>query len=247
MNNTYIKKKNKKKTRSRSPEKKAAQFEQFLDVGKRLFYEKGRDGFSLRKLANELNMNQNNIYNYVESKRELWIAIRNKLFYQYRNETIKILKNHRGSSVELITKMFEHFLEFAANDPAAFKMMYIDGSPTSEKIGKYEKEYEAYNYFDGTVKIFQKAINDGEILEKNPNILTFFMYCVGLGAAIVEFGLKYMEEHKDYKGTAADENVNFGNQPFTSKEFRNYVLQKIKLGLSDPNLIVNKSKYQNND
>ncbi|MBK5134244.1 TetR/AcrR family transcriptional regulator, partial [Candidatus Bathyarchaeota archaeon] len=62
--------------------KKAAQFEQILEAGKELFLEKGRDGFSLRGLAKILGMNQNNLYNYVESKRELWIAIRNKFFLQ---------------------------------------------------------------------------------------------------------------------------------------------------------------------
>ena len=36
----------KKQTRSRSPEKKAAQFEEILEAGKELFLEKGRDGFS---------------------------------------------------------------------------------------------------------------------------------------------------------------------------------------------------------
>ena len=71
-----IKTKN-KKTRSRSPEKKAAQFQRILEAGKDLFLEKGRDGFSLRGLAKNLGMNQNNLYNYVDSKRELWIAIRN--------------------------------------------------------------------------------------------------------------------------------------------------------------------------
>ena len=60
----------KKQTRSRSPEKKAAQFERILETGKDLFLEKGRDGFSLRGLAKLLGTNQNNIYNYVESKRE---------------------------------------------------------------------------------------------------------------------------------------------------------------------------------
>ena len=100
----------KKQSRSRSPEKKAAQFEKILEAGKNLFLEKGRDGFSLRGLAKILGMNQNNLYNYVESKRELWIAIRNKFYKQYRDENIKIIKEHDGSTTELLMKIFTNFL-----------------------------------------------------------------------------------------------------------------------------------------
>ena len=59
----------KKQTRSRSPEKKAAQFEEILEAGKALFLEMGRDGFSLRGLAKNLGMNQNNLYNQTHLNR----------------------------------------------------------------------------------------------------------------------------------------------------------------------------------
>ena len=52
-----------KKTRSRSPEKKAQQFEKILELGKQLFEERGRDGFTLGGLAKKLGMNKNNFYN----------------------------------------------------------------------------------------------------------------------------------------------------------------------------------------
>ena len=80
-----------KKTRSRSPEKKAQQFERILEAGKQLFQQKGREGFSLRGVAKTLDMNQNNLYNYIESKRELWIAIRKKFFEQYRDENLSLI------------------------------------------------------------------------------------------------------------------------------------------------------------
>ncbi|MHA1659205.1 MAG: TetR/AcrR family transcriptional regulator [Promethearchaeota archaeon] len=68
--------------RARSEEKKAIKFEKILEAGKKLFLEKGSEGFSMRNLANRLGMNKNNLYNYIESKRELWIAIRNKFYNQ---------------------------------------------------------------------------------------------------------------------------------------------------------------------
>ncbi len=165
---------NKKKTRSRSPLKKARQFEHILEAGKQLFLDKGRDGFSLRGLAKMLDMNQNNLYNYVDSKRELWIAIRNKFFKQFKDENLEIIDSHEGSNVDLLMKIFEHFFEFAENDPAAFNMMHIIPSPPSDKVGKYEKEYKAFNFLNGTTRKMQEAINEGEIKESNGAILSLY-------------------------------------------------------------------------
>ena len=94
-----------KKTRSRSPEKKAQQFEEILEAGKQMFQEEGGVGFTLRGLAKKLDMNQNNLYNYVESKRELWIAIRQKFYEQYRDENRKIINESGGSDLEILLKI----------------------------------------------------------------------------------------------------------------------------------------------
>jgi len=223
----------KKQTRSRSPEKKAAQFEQILEAGKELFLDKGRDGFSLRGLAKILGMNQNNLYNYVESKRELWIAIRNKFFMQYRKENIKIIKDHKGSMTNLLTKIFTNFLEFADKDYGAFSMMHLQKSPPSDKIGPFEKDYREFNYLIGTAKIVKNAIEAGEIKESNAGMLTFFTYSLILGAAIVERHMRRLEQNNKYKGDFASELPQFGQAGFSRIEFRNYVLKKLEHMLID--------------
>ena len=235
---------NKKKTRSRSPIKKAQQFERILEAGKQLFLDKGRDGFSLRGLAKILDMNQNNIYNYVESKRELWIAIRNKFYKQFKDENLEIIESHEGSNVDLLMKVFNHFFEFAENDPAASSMMHIIPSPPSDKVGKFEKEYKAFNFLDGTTRKIQEAINAGEIKESNSAILSFFIYSLILGATIVEYSMRALEDSNDNEGIKVDETIQYKTQPFTSSEFRKYVLKKLELGLTDPNLIVKESDYK---
>jgi len=235
---------NNKKTRSRSPKKKAQQFERILEAGKQLFLDKGRDGFSLRSLAKMLDMNQNNLYNYVDSKRELWIAIRNKFFKQYKDENLEIIESHKGSNVDLLLKIFDHFFEFAENDQAAFSMMHIITSPPSDKVGKFEKEYKAFNFLDGTTRKIQEAIIKGEIKEDNSAILSFFLYSLILGATIVENTMRELEESNDDERRKAEETTQYGTQSFSSSEFRKYVLKKIELGLTDPNLIVKESDYK---
>ena len=217
-----------KKSRSRSPEKKAAQLERILEAGKDLFLEKGREGFSLRGLAKILDMNQNNLYNYVDSKRELWIAIRNKFYKQFRDENIEIIKKHQGSIISLLIKIFQHFLEFAEKDFGAFGMMHIIPSPPSAKIGKYEKEYRAFNFLDGTTRVFQKALDEGEIPELDPALLSFFTYSEILGAAITERNMRILELNNEYNGDNASENVQYGHVDFSSKDFRKFTLEKME-------------------
>jgi AcrR family transcriptional regulator len=231
----------KKQTRSRSPEKKAAQFEQILEAGKDLFLEKGRDGFSLRGLAKILGMNQNNLYNYVESKRELWIAIRNKFYKQYRDENVEIMKKHEGSITDLLLKIFTNFLEFANKDFGAFSMMHLAGSPPSDKIGPFEKEYQEFNYLRGTARVVQNAIEAKEIKHSNPGLITFFTYSLILGAAIVERNMRVLEQNTDFEGDNVSEILSFQQTDFSSQEFRNFVLKNLKIILKDSDLIQKES------
>jgi len=60
-----------KQIRARSEDENALQFERILEAGKDLFLKKGSEGFSMRNLAEMLDMTKNNLYNYVERKREL--------------------------------------------------------------------------------------------------------------------------------------------------------------------------------
>ncbi|NVM35086.1 MAG: TetR/AcrR family transcriptional regulator [Candidatus Lokiarchaeota archaeon] len=229
MNNNSTK----KQTRSRSPEKKAAQFEKILEAGKKLFLEKGREGFSLRGLAKNLAMNQNNLYNYVESKRELWIAIRNKFFKQYREENIKIIKDHKGPTKNLLMNIFKNFLEFAEKDFGAFSMMHLREYPPSNKIGPFEKEYREFNYLRGTAKVIQNAIEAGEIKDSNAGMLTFFTYSLILGTALVERHMRIVEQDPKYKEDYASEILQFGQADFSREEFRNFVLEKLEHLLKD--------------
>ncbi|MFW9950430.1 MAG: TetR/AcrR family transcriptional regulator [Candidatus Thorarchaeota archaeon] len=236
-----------KKTRSRSPEKKAQQFEKILEVGKQLFQDHGRDGFTLGGLAKKLGMNKNNLYNYIESKRELWIAIRKKCYKQYRNENREIIKmsnESSGNNIDTLLKIFTHFFEFAENDYAAFRIMHIIPSPSSNKIGPYEKEYKQFSFLDGTTRLIQKAIDNGEIKETNGALLSFFMFSLLLGATMVEKAMRDIEETNNKEGKEVEERMQFASQNFTSKEFRKYTLRKIQKGFTDPNLVINEFEYK---
>jgi len=176
-----------KQTRARSDDKKADQFERILEAGKKLFLEKGTQGFSMRNLAEMLGMTKNNLYNYVESKRELWIAIRNKFYSQFKEENLEIIKNHEGSTCDLILKLYDHFLDFAHRDYDKFRMMFnVIDAPPSNKIGPIESDYKEFRLLDGTTKLIQKAIDESEITESSASVLSLFTYSVVMGVGYIQ-------------------------------------------------------------
>ena len=176
-----------KQTRARSEEKKEEQFERILEAGKELFLKKGSEGFSMRNLAEMLDMTKNNLYNYIESKRELWIAIRNKFYNQFKEENLEIIKNHKGSKCELILKLYEHFLDFANRDYDKYKMMFnVIEAPPSNKVGPIEAKYREYRLLDGTTKLIQEAIDEGEIKDKAAPLLSLLTYSIVMGVAYIQ-------------------------------------------------------------
>jgi AcrR family transcriptional regulator len=211
-----------KLTRARSEEKKAIQFERILEAGKELFIKKGAAGFSMRILAEKLGMTKNNLYNYVGSKRELWIAIRNKFYKQYREENIEVIKKHgTGSNIDLLMKLFEKFMEFAERDFGVFTMMHaFTSTPTSSKVGEIEKKYREFHLLDGTTDIIQRTIDSGEIGEKDPALVALFLYSLIFGATYIDMNRRIQNPLL--------ENVQLSLKNVTSADFQDYVLKIIE-------------------
>ena len=185
-----------KQTRARSEDKKAEQFERILKAGKELFLEKGTQGFSMRNLAEMLGMTKNNLYNYVESKRELWIAIRNRFYNQFKEENLEIIRKHEEGKCDLVLKLYEHFLDFAEKDYDKFRMMFnVVEAPHSNKIGPIEKKYKEFKLLDGNTRIIQDAIDNGEIISTNAPLISLISYSLVMGIAYLN-----MNRAEDYGG-----------------------------------------------
>ena len=180
----------KKKTRARSPEKKAEQFDRIIEEGKDMFVKYGTHGFSTRALAQKLGMTQPNLYNYVKSKRELWIAIRTKYYTEYLEGLNKIINEHQGSYTELFYKIAEYFLEFASVDYKRFQLMYLISAPPSKKLGPLEKSYKSFQLTKMMLDIAKKAVEAGEVNRNTAVELFYSMYAHLFGAAKVEADVK---------------------------------------------------------
>lgn len=216
--------KKKKKTRARAPEKKAEQFKKILDEGREMFVKFGSHGFSMRALARKLGMTQPNLYNYVKSKRELWIAIRSKYFEELNEGLQGIIDKHKGEEyIALFMKIAEFFLNFTASDYKRYSMMFLVSAPRSEKVGPRERDYKLFGQMKMIFQVVVKAQKDLGIKdERTPNFL-YYVFSTLLGAAWTESNLKLRSK--------ITEPITGEFYDLPSKEFREFVLNEIKNGL----------------
>ena len=208
-----------KKTRARSPEKKAEQFGKILEEGRKMFIEYGPQGFSTRLLAQKLGMTQPNLYNYVTSKRELWIAIKSKYYDDYFEEFQNILDEHMGSYLDLFYKFVEYLIEFLNTDYERFQIMFILSAPPSQRKGPIEKSYKPFPILKFALKLVEKAAKNSEVNREMAMELFYSIYSYILGATKVRYDLKVSSKISESMET-------FSSMPY--KEYRALILKEIR-------------------
>lgn len=208
------------KSRARTPEKKAKQFDAILEVGKELFVKYGPYGFNLRELARKLDMTQSNLYNYMKSKRELWIAIRARYYTEYERGFAEVIKQHKDNYIDLWMEMTRYFLDFAAVDRERFEMMFFVRAPPSDKIGPFEKKYRPLNLMQKGLDIVRRAMTENKYQEDKPIDLYYLLYAMCLGMAKIEADLKLKPQITE--PVAIDTNM------LNLEDFRDFYFKELK-------------------
>ncbi len=175
---------------ARSESDKRDLFEEIIKVGAEMFA--SEQGFSTRNLASRLNMTQGNLYNYISSKRELWIAIRKHDFELIKKSFSYIIDSNEASTIDLIEKLTLFFLDYSYTNPNSWRMMFLIDPPKSKKIGKIEKNYEPVQLFEVILSIFNTGLEKGEIRDVSPMII----YSLVVGAVLTEIDIKISERAK---------------------------------------------------
>ncbi|MBD3255528.1 MAG: TetR family transcriptional regulator [Candidatus Lokiarchaeota archaeon] len=209
-----------RKTPARSEEDKQKEFQRIIETGRELFVSKGSYGFSTRALAKKLNMSQGNLYNYVKSKRELWIAIRNQDFKKLKNEMEQIIEEHKGDIFKLLEEIANYYLDLAKNDYRRFQMMFLIPAPPSKKVGPIEKNYKLIDPLDLIKKALKSAMEKNEIKKMDENFLSYFVYSLVQGAIFVE---------RDFRASKIIyEPIDKNPTKEKVKSFRKFMIQQIK-------------------
>ena len=172
-----------------SARKRLEQFQKMIDVGRDLFGRRGSFGFSTHELARRLNMSQGNVYNYVESKRELWLAIRKEDYRDYTNRFASIITNHQGPYIPLLRKLANFFLDFARDERHKFQMMFLMPVPPAKKVGRIEKKYKAHYPTYMLIEVIENAIEADEIIAIDSVKFSLLMFSAIYGITAAETGL----------------------------------------------------------
>jgi AcrR family transcriptional regulator len=227
----------KKNTRARGADKEK-QFEEILNVAKNLYVLKGKVG--MRELARKLGMSEANLYNYVESRRELWIAIRQKCLSEYQDEFNDLRNQYekeKWSFIDFCIKWIEKYLEFANIDYPRFQIMqFIPAPPHStdkngnlKEPGPFEKKYRPFRFIEQGVETFLKVAKDNNIEIEDPVALFYYIYSICVGVAKAESDLrKSQKAMSSHKAEMVYEPVLLKKDILNPQEFRKFALKEIK-------------------
>jgi len=190
------KKQGRSKPRARSTEKRAKQFQRIIDKGRELFITRGAGKFKMRDVADMLDMYQGNLYNYVNSKRELFFAIIKNDHERFREDMKTIVENHEGTFTDLLIKLSENYISLAETNPNMLKMMFSTPAPYSKRIGPIEKSFKPQS-LNVIEDVIQKAIDNDEIWEVDVSLFAHYLW--GLVQGGVTVARNYAEETPDDK------------------------------------------------
>ncbi|MFW9872801.1 MAG: TetR/AcrR family transcriptional regulator [Candidatus Thorarchaeota archaeon] len=212
--------------------KKIEKVELILDAAQELFESEGREKLTSEAVAEKLNMSsRGHIYHYFKSKRELWIALRGRYFQLLQNEFNLVEKNHEGSNIDLLIKLFEKFLEFCASNRRRFRFMFMLQPPASKILGPYElgtNRIRPFHLLDFIQQIVENAIDQGEIYQHNSFMLTAFLNQITLGTAMIEHGFSRITSNStnptEFEKLIKEQN-NFikENREFSLKQLQKFI------------------------
>ena len=166
----------------------------------------------MRQIAENLEMYQGNLYNYVQSKRELFFAVIKNDHVQFKQGMDEIVKNHHGSYLELLMKLAENYVNFSETHPNVFKMMFSTAAPISKNTGPIEKSYNPHS-LDLIEDVIKLAIENDEMWEVDAELLVHFLWGVVHGSVLLSN--KYSE------GYSEDSEANKRFLDYTLKQFKN--------------------------
>ncbi len=138
---------------------KQKKFGHLLEVAREMFIFQSNIGFSTADIAKKMNMAQANIYNYINSKRDLWFAI--DLQYQYTiNKKFHEISNYDLPSFDRFMLMIKNFYNFVRTHPDHVFFSYKTIPPPAKEIGPFELEKKKFGR--SNLIILEDVLKEGE-------------------------------------------------------------------------------------
>ena len=206
------------KSRARSKDAKEKQIQRIISEARDLFFEVGSTKFSMRALANRLNMSQSNLYNYYTSKRQLWYEIMKHDFSELEEKIQEIILYHDGNFIDLLEKLAEFYFNFAESNYRRYKLMFVLPPPPLESDSADIEKFEPQSILM-LLNILESAISQGVLENIDAKRMSLYLWSIIHGTVLVTNTIVFDPES--------------GVSTFGSKEeFRRFVIDQLKYQLS---------------
>ncbi|WP_028552859.1 TetR/AcrR family transcriptional regulator [Paenibacillus sp. UNC451MF] len=164
----------------RDQEARKERCEQILSVAVELFAKKGLDATKISDIAAKVGISHGLVYNYFQSKEEIYASLINKNLNSMR-ELIEKVIHLPVSPLEKLKILVDHMLKNKWED-ALFHQIFVDQMLTSESIAediKASVRKRITDNLDTIAEIFAEGQRKGELLDGNPKEhALFIMSCI---------------------------------------------------------------------
>ena len=209
--------------RLENPFKASKRLENILKAGIEIVLEEGANSLTFRAVAEKLGMYRSNVLRYVDSKRDLWLAIRFTLYNDFIiliDDGVGKYKEMNKSYHEILLKTAKIFLDYATENYNRFQMIFLLDPPESDKIGKIEKNLDYDLVAKFFFKLVKEAVNAKELRESDAIKTYYSVVSLLVGSVRNEIALKRQMD--------ITEPLNIKSEIDSIETYRNFILEKVK-------------------
>lgn len=184
-----------------------------LCTAEKLFYTIGMNATTMDKLAKESGITKKTIYNYFDSKEDIYYEVMLKSYYEL-NRFLKtnLEKNNNVTGIDKIKIIGSSLIEFNKTNPNAFKAIFDFQNKDLDNILKNDtavKCYEEGQYIVETIiKIIKEGIEKGILDDKidiNKTFAMLWAFIVGM-TNLINYKSEYIER---YLGLCIEDILNY--------------------------------------
>lgn len=165
--------------------------ERLCDAATRLFDAKGRDGFTMRELANEIGVSAMTPYRYFKDKDDILAAVRARAFTRWA-EKLESAFAGATTAPQKSEAVFRAYIAFAFGEPAAYRLMFDLSQPDESA---YPDLVAATTRARATMTDYVRALIRDGILEGDPELIGRVFWASLHGAVVLRLAGKLDAEY----------------------------------------------------
>jgi AcrR family transcriptional regulator len=160
--------------------------ERLCEAATRLFDARGREGFTMRELANELGVSAMTPYRYFKDKEDILAAVRARAFTRWADRLEEAFAG-ADTAPQKSRAVYEAYVAFAFGEPAAYKLMFDLSQPDEND---YPELVAANARAKATMTDYVRELVSAGIIEGDPDLIGRVFWASLHGAVVLKLAGK---------------------------------------------------------